>query len=141
MKHRATIILFLLLFCTPNMAQTNDEPFKGIFKNNEHGVTIQLNLYTPQLEAPGMSFLGKLHGYMHGRIYGMWLLTSHTIENNTATLRFSNDQGSDAQTIRFTQLNDSIFQYEAMDGNEVKKVQGRKLVKIPSTLQFKRTRF
>lgn len=141
MKRSATIFLFLLLLCAQSVAQTNDKPFKGVFKNNEHGVTIQLNLYTPQLEAPGMSFLGKLHGYMHGRIYGMWLLTSHTIENNTATLRFSNDQGSDAQTIRFTQINDSIFQYEAIDGNEIKKVQGRKLVKIPGTLQFKRTAF
>lgn len=141
MKHIVLVIAFLMLTQLSGMAQSQHKPFQGIFKNNEIGVTLQLDLYEARLEAPGMGFLGKLHGYMNGRIYGMWLLTSHTIEGNAATLRFSNDQGADAQTIRITHINDSIYQYEAVGGNEVKRVQGRKLVKIPGTMQLIRTDF
>lgn len=141
MKRTAIFLPLLMLLTLRSMAQVNDGLFKGVFKNEENGVTLRLDLYEAALEAPGMGFLGKLNGYMHGRIHGMWLLTSHAIDNDAATLRFTNDQGADSQTIRFSQLNDSIFRYETVDGNEVKKVQGRKLVKIPGTMLFKRTTF
>ncbi len=119
--------------------QPKQQPFKGTFYNEENRVTIVLNLYEATLFAPNYGFLGELNGFMHGSgIYGMWFTTSHKIEGNTATLRMSNDIGSDAQTIVFHQLTDSTFSYKAVGGNEVKKAVGRKLVHIPSGMVFKK---
>ena len=121
-------------------AQTEKpKPFKGIYENAENRVIIRLDLYESTLTAPNLDFLGKLNGYMHGRgIYGIWLLTDFDIKDNTAILRFSNDTGADSQTIEFTQLNDSTFRYKAVNGNNIKKASGRKLVKIASEMIFRR---
>lgn len=119
-------------------AQTADRPFKGRFYNEENRIYLTLDLYEATLDAPGLSFLGKMNGFMNGNIYGIWLLTSHKIEGKTATLRFSNDQGSDAQTVRLTAQSDSVLIYKALDGNSIRRVEKRKLVKIPSEMTFRR---
>lgn len=117
------------------------QPFKGAFYCKDANISIVLDLYEESLEAPDLSFLGKLHGYMSGRgVYGTWLVTDCKIEDKTATIRFSNDVGSDSQTIIFKQKSDSLFDYKAVGGNVIKKAVGRKLVKIEDELLFKRTR-
>ena len=134
----------LLFFCALMLAggqlsaQTADRPFKGRFYNEENRIYLTLDLYEATLDAPGLSFLGKMNGFMNGNIYGIWLLTSHKIEGKTATLRFSNDQGSDAQTVRLIALSDSVLTYKAVDGNSIRRVEKRKLVKIPSEMTFRR---
>ncbi len=134
----------LLFFCALMLAggqlsaQTADRPFKGRFYNEENRIYLTLDLYEATLDAPGLSFLGKMNGFMNGNIYGIWLLTSHKIEGKTATLRFSNDQGSDAQTVRLTAQSDSVLIYKALDGNSIRRVEKRKLVKIPSEMTFRR---
>lgn len=134
----------LLFFCALMLAggqlsaQTADRPFKGRFYNEENRIYLTIDLYEATLDAPGLSFLGKMNGFMNGNIYGIWLLTSHKIEGKTATLRFSNDQGSDAQTVRLTAQSDSVLIYKALDGNSIRRVEKRKLVKIPSEMTFRR---
>lgn len=134
----------LLFFCALMLAggqlsaQTADRPFKGRFYNEENRIYLTLDLYEATLDAPGLSFLGKVNGFMNGNIYGIWLLTSNKIEGKTATLRFSNDQGSDAQTVRLTAQSDSVLIYKALDGNSIRRVEKRKLVKIPSEMTFRR---
>lgn len=125
-------------------APTNDSipgeaaPFKGHFTNSEHGFNLYIDLYEASLTAPGFSFLGKMHGYLNGRIYGTWLLVSHRIDGNKATLRFSNDQGADSQTVEICLLNDSTLSYKAVGANNIRRVQGRKLGKTAS--EFTMTR-
>lgn len=119
-------------------AQTADRPFKGRFYNEENRIYLTLDLYEATLNAPGLSFLGKMNGFMNGNIYGIWLLTSCQVEGKTATLRLSDDQGSDAQTVRLTAQSDSILIYKAVGGNNIRKVEKRKLVKIPSEMTFRR---
>lgn len=131
-------LLLLVLAAVPGAAQQPDKPFKGHFRNAENGIELHLDLYEESLQAPGLSFLGKMHGYLNGRIYGIWLLVSHEIKGNTATLRFSNDQGADSQTVQLTAENDSTFTYTAVKGNNIRRVENRKLVKIPATLVFRR---
>ena len=99
---------------------------------------LYLNLYENTLTAPGFDFLGTMHGYMSGNIYGTWMLTRHEIKGKTAHLRFSNDIGSDAQDIEFTQTSDSTYQYRATGGNAIRRAVGRKLVKVTDLMEFKR---
>ena len=70
---------------------------------------------------PGLSFLGPTNGYMGGNIYGIWMVTSCEVKGSTATFRLSNDQGADSQTIRLTPAENGGLNYEAIDGNEIKR--------------------
>lgn len=139
-----TLMLLVLQATAGNSArhrQAPQEPFKGTFVNKDNRMTLVLDLHGEGVEAPGMGFLGKVGAYLNGRgVYGTWLLTSHRIDGKKATLRMSNDTGSDAQTIELTLLSDSTFSYRAVGNNEIRKAQGRKLVKTPSQMIFKRSK-
>lgn len=137
----------LLLVAVPAKAQKPIKvdsvaaaPFRGHFVNEENGLHLHLDLFGQSLEAPGFGFLGKMGGYMNGRIYGTWMLVDADVEKRRARLRFTNDIGSDSQTIEFTQLSDSTFHYRTLNGNNVKKVVKRKLEKISGEMDFKRVK-
>lgn len=132
---RIFFILILYIFVSTTFAQSNDT-FKETFINAENKVQIHLDLKGKSIVVPGYEFLGATPGYMCGNIYGIWLLTSSKVRGKELELRFSNDQGSDTQTILFKQITDSTFQYQTVGGNAVKRVINRKLVKMPSTMLF-----
>lgn len=137
-----TLILFLLMALPFQLlAQNMDSarPFRGTFVCKEANLTLNLDAYEESVSVPNMDFLGKLNGYMSGRgVYGVWLITSCSVDKGKVTIRLSNDTGSDAQAVIFTMLNDSTFRYSAVGNNVVKKAVGRKLVKIDSQMIFKR---
>ena len=137
------ILLFASLSAAWAWAQTaqpkgDERPFAGHFFCKETGTHLYLNLYETNLTAPGFGFLGKMNGYMNGDIYGTWMLISHKEKNGKATLRFSNDIGSDSQNIEFTQQSDSIFNYQAVGGNAIKRAKGRSLVKVTDHMVFRK---
>lgn len=111
-----------------------NSPFNGEYYNAETGVHIYLDLDEETLEVPTMEFLGPMHGYMKGGIYGVWMLIKHEVKNGKAVLRFSNDIGSDSQTIELTPLGKGTYRYQAVGENLVRKVVGRRLVKITDTM-------
>ena len=117
-----------------------DSLFKGEFYNEEIGLKLHLDLYNESLEVPDMAFLGPVGGYMDGSIYGVWMLTKRERKGGTAILRFTNDIGSDSQTIELKPLPDGTYQYTALEGNNVRRVKGRKLVKVPDIMIMKRSR-
>lgn len=131
----------ILAFCLALFATTSvmaQRPFEGHFYSKDLGVNLYLNLYEETLEAPGFSFLGKMHGYMRDGIYGTWMITKCSIKKNTATIRFSNDIGSDSQDIEFKLLPDSTYSYHTVGGNAIRRAEGRKLVKVADDMVFKR---
>ena len=132
--------IFLLSVTTIAIrSQSASTPYKGIFECKNARISLKLDAYQESVEVPGLSFLGKTHGYLNGMgIYGVWMITHCKKQGDAVQLRFSNDTGSDAQTILFKQINDSTFLYKATGGNVIKKVQNRKLVKIEDTLEFKK---
>ena len=117
-------------------AQHINNPFKGHFLDKKENVHLMLDLYEPTLQIPNLEFLGKTHGYMHGNIYGIWLVTKYKINKNTATLRLSHDSGADSQTIELTIRDDSTLIYRAIDGNSVRRAHKRKLIKAPSEFKL-----
>lgn len=136
MKRMTAILLFIMATTLSAIAQ---RPFEGHFFCKETGVNLYLNLYEETLEAPGFSFLGKMHGYMKDGIYGTWMVIKSTIKSdNKAIVRFSNDIGSDSQDIELTLNNDSTYTYHAVGGNAIRRAVGRKLVKVTGEMSFKR---
>ena len=139
-RYKLILKALFLAWCLPYSlcAQQLKQPFKGHFHDEKEDIHLQLNLYERNLQVPDMDFVGEVNGYMHGNIYGIWLLTKFKIEDNVATLRMSHDSGADSQTIELTVVNDSTLSYRALNGNAVRKINKRKLVKIPGELKFTR---
>lgn len=115
-----------------------DTLFQGVFYNEEIGLNIHLDLPDENLYVPDMAFLGPVGGYLDGRIYGVWMLISYNIKGETATLRFTNDIGSDSQTIVLSHKGNGVFDYRTVEGNNIRKVQNRKLVRIADRMQMKK---
>lgn len=143
MKRFAAIAATLLFAALPALSQqekaaNGSRPFAGHFFCKETGTHLYLNLYEASLTAPGFAFLGPMNGYMNGDIYGTWMLISHKENGRKATLRFSNDIGSDSQNIEFTQQTDSIYTYQTVGGNAVRRVKGRSLVKVTDRMTFRK---
>lgn len=153
------ITLFLLFFVplavvaqdfasSDSIADCADEAseaciFNGEFISDETGLRLHLDLDAETIEIPGMSFLGPTNGYLDGisnnHVYGVWMLLKFNVDGEKATLRFSNDIGSDSQDVLLSLNPDGTLSYTAMGGNNIKKVEGgRKLVKIPATMKLRR---
>jgi hypothetical protein len=127
------------LFVTQSVCA--NEPWRlDLASQVEEGINLRLDLYEESIDVPGMEMFGPMNGYMNGRgIYGVWMVTSFNINDEaTATLRLSNDQGSETQSVRLTQQTDSTYLMELQGGVVVKRAVNRKLVKIPSKILLKR---
>ena len=134
--------LALGLWCAMGLtltAQTPDgkEPWRVDLTSKEEGVRMKLDLYEESVDVPGMDLLGPMHGFLGGKIYGVWMVTSFSIKNDsTAIIRFSNDLGSDTQECILKHKWDGSYQLELKGGVAVKKVVDRKLVKIKNLHTF-----
>lgn len=132
------VLCMIVAFVCSSIMLLAQRPFEGHFYCKETGVNMYLNLYEETLLAPGFSFLGKMHGYMKDGIYGTWMITKFNIKDQKATIRFSNDIGSDSQDIEFTQKSDSLYTYHAVGANSIRRAVGRKLVKVTGDMVFVR---
>ena len=133
MKH----ILFLLLSFYGFMLQAQG-PWKMILLCPEEDVRLHIDLYEESVKVPGMEMFGPQNGYLGGNIYGVWTVTSFKIQDDkTATLKLSNDLGSETQKATLTQKSDSTYVLRLDGTNVVKRAVGRKLVKIPSEFTMK----
>lgn len=124
-------IYSLLLALAATMVKAA-EPWKLRLDNSDEGVYLHIDLYEESIPVPGMEMFGPMNGYLNGKgVYGVWSVTSFDIKDDkVATLRLSNDLGSETQSIRLTWQNDSTYLMELQDGVVVKKAVNRKLVKI-----------
>ena len=132
------VLCMIVVFACSSIMLLAQRPFEGHFYCKETGVNMYLNLYEETLFAPGFSFLGKMHGYMKDGIYGTWMITKFNIKDQKATIRFSNDIGSDSQDIEFAQKSDSLYTYHAVGANSIRRAVGRKLVKVTGDMVFVR---
>lgn len=104
----------------------------------EENVRLHIDLYEESIKVPGMEMFGPMNGYLGGNIYGVWTVTSFKIQDDkTATLRLSNDLGSETQKATLTQQSDSLYLLHLDGVNVVKRVVGKKLVKVPIDFKMK----
>lgn len=126
-----------LFFCVCSLWIVGQQAFKVSLSCKEENLHLTIDLYEESINVPGMEMFGPMHGYLNGNVYGIWTITSSKIINeNNALIRLSNDQGSETQEVKLTKNNDQYI-FEQVDGVSIKKVVGRKLVKIPKKLIFK----
>ena len=129
--------LMFFILCVCSLIAMGQQTFKASLSCKEENLHLTIDLYEESINVPGMEMFGPMHGYLNGNVYGIWTITSPKIINeNTALIRLSNDQGSETQEVKLTQ-NEDQYIFEQIDGVCIKKVVGRKLVKIPKKLIFK----
>lgn len=135
MKRILFLFFIALSLSSTVMAQG---PWKLKLLCPEEDVRLHINLYEESIKVPGMEMFGPMNGYLGGNIYGVWTITSFKIQDDkTATLRLSNDLGSETQKATLTQQSDSLYLLHLDGVNVVKRVVGKKLVKIPIDFKMK----
>jgi len=140
---RLNYLLSLLVLCCcffPLRAEGRFAAFKGLYYCQSEKVYLTLDLDSASVQVPGMDFLGKVRGLLHGNIYGVWMVTGAQLQHGKVVVRFSNDSGADSQSVELALKGDSLLQYKAINGNEIKRVEHRKLVKVPGKMDFMRLR-
>jgi hypothetical protein len=135
MKQILSLFFATLCFSSVTLAQG---PWKIKLLCPEEDIRLHIDLYEESIKVPGMEMFGPMNGYLGGNIYGVWTVTSFKIQDDKiATLRLSNDLGSETQKVTLTQQSDSIYVLHFDGTNVVKRAIGRKLVKIPAELKMK----
>lgn len=136
MKHFLSLFFVVLCFSSVSLAQG---PWKIKLLCPEEDIRLHIDLYEESINVPGMEMFGPMNGYLGGNIYGVWTVTSFKIQDDkVATLRLSNDLGSETQKVTLTQQSDSIYTLHFDGSNVVKRAVGRKLIKIPVDLKMKK---
>ena len=135
MKRILFLFFIALSLSSTVMAQG---PWKLKLLCPEENVRLHIDLYEESIKVPGMEMFGPMNGYLGGNIYGVWTVTSFKIQDDkTATLRLSNDLGSETQKVTLTQQSDSLYLLHLDGVNVVKRVVGKKLVKVPIDFKMK----
>ena len=137
MQIKHIFALFALVLCPYSYA---GNPWKLNLTDPKEKVTLTIDLHEESIEVPGMEMFGPMNGYLGGNIYGVWAVTSFKIKKDKAILRLSNDLGSETQEAELTQTSDSTYTLKLLGSTVVKRAEGRKLVKITSTLKMIRNR-
>lgn len=128
--------IFVMALTAATLAASAAGPWRLNLENKNEEATLRIDLYEESVPVPGMELFGPMNGFLAGKgIYGVWMVTSFDIrDDQTATLRLSNDQGSETQAVRLTQQSDSTYLMELQGGVVVKRAVNKKLVKIPSKI-------
>ncbi len=135
MKRILFLFFIALSLSSTVMAQG---PWKLKLLCPEENVRLHIDLYEESIKVPGMEMFGPMNGYLGGNIYGVWTVTSFKIQDDkTATLRLSNDLGSETQKATLTQQSDSLYLLHLDGITVVKRVVGKKLVKVPIDFKMK----
>lgn len=131
-------LLLLICFCATKSYAAG--PWKLKLTNKEEKIELHLDLHEESIEVPGMEMFGTMNGFIGGDIYRIWPITSFKIKDDkTARIKVSNDLGSETQEIELIKKNDSIWSMNFIGRNVIKRVRGKKLVKIPSSFIMKKT--
>lgn len=115
-----------------------DGPWK-LHLVSQEGVELHVDLYEESIIVPTLSDFGPMNGYLGGKIYGEWYVTSFDIKNDKqANIRVSNDLGSETQDMVIKQETDSTWTVQLKGYNAIRKVVGKKLEKMPDNYVMKK---
>lgn len=127
----------LVLFLCATICVYGVKPWKKSLTCKSEKIDLVFDLYEESVLVPGMEMFGPMNGYMTGNIYGVWYITGFDIQSDQKVLiKVANDLGSENQKMLLTQQNDSTWLLQFQGHQVVKRVKGKKLVKIPGEMKF-----
>lgn len=122
----------LLLFFLYNVSVLGNTPWKLKLTHPKEKIDLVIDLHEESIEVPTLEMFGPMNGYLGGNIFGVWYVTSFQIKDKLAEIKVANDLGSENQKIELKQLTDSTWSMKFVGPNVVRRVSGKKLVKVPS---------
>lgn len=129
--------ILMALFAWVALLASGEKPWKKNLFCKAEKIDLIIDLYEESILVPGMEMFGPMNGYMAGDIYGMWYVTGFDIQSDKKVLlKVANDLGSENQKILLTQQSDSTWLLQFQGHQVVKRVKGKKLVKIPGEMIF-----
>lgn len=127
----------LVLFAWAALLVSGEKPWKKCLTCKAEKIDLVFDLYEESIQVPGMEMFGPMNGYMAGDIYGVWYITGFDIQSDKKVmLKIANDLGSENQKMLLTQQSDSTWLLQFQGHQVVKRVKGKKLVKIPGEMLF-----
>lgn len=134
MKCRLLIIACMLSAASQLMGQE----FRGHYLNQEYKIRFELNLDSAAIEVPGLPD-DRCYGFLQGNLNGTWIvLKVINRKEGKATVRCACDNGSDGQTLELALKGDSILTMRQTGDANIKTIEGRKYVKLPKVVEFKK---
>ena len=129
----------ILLACAATVAAQS--PWKLRLTCPQEKINLNIDLYEESITVPTMEDFGPMNGYLNGEVYGVWTVTSFRVKDDkSAILNLSNDLGSETQETLLTQLSDSTWSLKLIGHTVVKRVEGKRLVKISPELTMRRAK-
>jgi len=130
------IIFALLSLC---ITMNAEGPWKMKLTCPKENINLNIDLYEESIEVPGLEMFGPMNGYMNGDIYRVWYVTGfNIIDDKNVTIKVANDLGSENQKFSLSQTTDSTWTLKFEGQQVIKRVNGKKLVKIPRELVMKK---
>lgn len=116
------------------------EPWRGTFVSSSPRAKLCIDLYEESVNVPGMDLFGPMNGYLAGTdVYGTWMVTSYkVIDHSHASVRLSNDLGSETQAAELTLSGDTALVFRMVGSCVMKQRDGKRLIKLPQELNFRR---
>ena len=131
------IFSLFIAFSAINGYAQDSQSFKGYIYNKEYDVYIRMNFYEQDITVPNQEIFGNVAGFFGDNIDSRkWLFTSAEIKANVAHIAIINDYGSEDLEANLTQINDSTFELEQLNGSRIKIARNRKWLKLPDRITF-----
>ena len=130
--------LFIIPLLLMVAAYSSAQQFRGHYTNQELKISLEINLEADSIAVPGIPD-EWCYGYLQGNLNGTWIILKVvSIKEKKATVRAACDNGSDSQTIELVQTDERTITMRQVGGANIKTIQGRKYVKLPKTVEFKK---
>ena len=159
MKAKTLFIAIFALFVTTSVSAQTDattgasqqvsktSEVQTFYSPSEH-LILKFDIGSESVEVPTMEDFGLMHGYLKGHkekkgepyFYGVWTVTKIADEGTKKgiMMHISNDFGSETQEAHFRQTSDSTWVLHLEGQTVMKRVVGRKLVKVSDNLVFQK---
>ncbi len=130
--------LFIIPFLLMAAAYSSAQQFCGHYTNQELKISLEINLSADSIAVPGIPD-EWCYGYLRGNLNGTWIILKvESQKDRKATVRTACDNGSDSQTIELVQTDDKTITMRQVGDANIKTIQGRKYVKLPKAIEFKK---
>lgn len=135
---RIIIIAYLLSSAFISAFAQNDSIFHKTIYNNEEDIYIVMDFYNKNVKVTGQEFLGEMPGYLGDfQDFRKWyILEAYIINENTAKLSITNDEGSEDLEATLTYNPDGTYTLKQGSGSTLRTARNRKWHKLSKTLVY-----
>lgn len=135
--------VFLFLFAALQANSQNDSIFNRTIYNNEENIYLVMNFYENNITVKDQEFMGEMSGYLGDfKDFRKWfILDAEIINQNTAHLSITNDEGSEDLTATLIYNPEAqTYTLKQEEGSPLRTARNRKWHKLPKNIIYTKTK-